>query len=290
MDREGKAQCRNLRAGYTSQSGPKECQRGLVGRPGPEVQVDPSETQPPLSTHHLGHSQAHGLQYYQGLQQGRESSHGPSPLPAQSGTGGAELSERQGWGGGVGWGVSAQKKIHSGGRRERRVERDEDVGRGTEKESQWATECRSGFSPSPPQDLNLTLWRDPAARGQGWVTSGADKEETQSLYPEQREGRLNVTLKSNKRIDSGPSGSTGKYLGQTGDTKPNNKCSRGKLTTSANILQRATLHDNPSSPLFFLRTDWDRDGSSRSWTVKTGGGPSQSREGLFDERRRIEEA
>lgn len=42
--------------------------------------------------------------------------------------------------------------------------------------------------------------------------------------------------------------------------------------------------------VFSVRSKWDRDGSSRSWTVKTGGGPSQRLEGLFDERRRIEEA
>lgn len=55
------------------------------------------------------------------------------------------------------------------------------------------------------------------------MTSGADEEETQSLYPDQREGRLNVTFESSRQIDSGPSGSSGKYLGLTGDTKLNNQ-------------------------------------------------------------------
>lgn len=86
-----------------------------------------SRSQSTPSTHHLGQSQTQGLQYHPGLQQGRESSHGPSlllrvsprftkssllaPLSALlvlSGagtvrkTGGAELSERQGRGVG-GW-------------------------------------------------------------------------------------------------------------------------------------------------------------------------------------------
>lgn len=64
--------------------------------------------------------------------------------------------------------------------------------------------------------------------GQGWVTSGEEEEETQSLYPDQREGRLNVTFKSSRRIDSGPLGSSGKYLGLTGDTKLNNQRSPGR--------------------------------------------------------------
>lgn len=34
-------------------------------------------------------------------------------------------------------------------------------------------------------------------------------------------GRLNVTFKSSQQIDSGPSGSSGKYLSLTGDTKIN---------------------------------------------------------------------
>lgn len=55
------------------------------------------------------------------------------------------------------------------------------------------------------------------------MTSAADEDETQLLYPDQREGRLNVTFKSSRRIDSGPSGSSGKYLGLTGDTKLNNQ-------------------------------------------------------------------
>lgn len=98
------------------------------------VTSEPSRSRPPLSTYHLGQSQAQGLQYYPGLQQGRESSHGPSPLsvspqftkssllaplsaplllsrPAQWGTGGAKLSERRGDGGYV----HSPEKIHSGG-------------------------------------------------------------------------------------------------------------------------------------------------------------------------------
>ncbi|KAG7245129.1 hypothetical protein INR49_023695 [Caranx melampygus] len=77
--------------------------------------------------------------------------------------------------------------------------------------------------------------------GEGWMEEGpprgspeyrlgggADEEETQSLYPDQREGRLNVTFKSSRRIDSGPSGSSGKYRGLTGDTKLNNQRSPGR--------------------------------------------------------------
>lgn len=43
---------------------------------------------------------------------------------------------------------------------------------------------------------------------------------------------LNVTFKPNRRIDSGPSGSRGKYLGLTGDTKLNNRHSPGREFTA----------------------------------------------------------